>query len=264
MRKISLCIIFLMFASGCSLFRKDIKIDGNLETDRVILFESTNSLEQNNQNIGQLSQNIQSKANSAIKKAPNVEEIPLIKQDASNISMLSGQNLQTIVKLKELNVNLSDRKKELDELKVKIEKLQNDSYKKIKGMWLSIASICAFIFVGSIFLTFLYSPKMGIPLMLCSLTTSIVATFMSTHLHIMVFVGGLIVLVIFIMLIYKAWSDREAFKEGVMSMEISKKKEWTEEIKEKVDHVQSDLTKEKVKQVKKELTDKGYYDLPEK
>ena len=259
-KKFYLILLILMMTPGCCLFRGDPEISGQ----NIRLSEVTTDIEDTTMSINDLSTSIQEKADVAAVKAPDVKEIPEIKVDAGKISVLSNQTLVSVEKLKVLREEFDVKQEEAEKLKEENAKVKDKHAQDIRKMWVTVASIGALMFVGSVLVTIFYSHKLGFALMMASLLISVIATVMYTYMHIIVIVGGLFVLGLLVYMLYNAWADKKALSESVKSLEITKRQAWKDGARERVQQLQSPITKQRVSKVKEELDANGYFAVPQK
>jgi len=264
---IMLCLVLL--TNGCisSWFGKGREpitdSELSLAAEQVRLDAAAFSIKENSTTIHSLSEDITGHADNVIEKHPDIKEVPKIKSSAEKITLLSAQDIRTAEQLQLLNEQLGARDKEIQALKEEVQKWEDESFRKQKKIWIAIMSFSGVGMVVGIFLIISnYAGKLGFTLLAGSGATAAVAYFMVNYAEIIAIAGGILLLAVILYVLYNAWVDRKAVKENVMAMEVSKHRQWDRSMKDKVGRLQSESTKKRVKQVKRNLKDEGYYLMP--
>ena len=261
---LSLILIVLLLSPGCVWSRRKIRDnDVSLVGEQVRLEEAANHIKENSDTITELSEDITEKADDVIRKYPKVEEGLIIKSHSEKITLLSGQNSATADQLKELNEQLGERNEEIQALKDEIQKWEDESYRKQKQIWIAIMSLAAIGMVTGIFLIISnYAGKLGFTLLAGSGATAAVSYFMVNYAGLVAVAGGILLVAVLGYVLYNAWVDRKACEENIMALEVSKHYKWDRNMKDKIQRLQSDSTRKRVKQFKDDLKQKGYYLMP--
>jgi len=262
---IIILFISLFLFNGCGTFSSklpEIPPQGQTSVERTRMDSEVNAIEANSKDIGALTSTISSTSETIHKKNPSLVEMYVIREGASKIKLLNDQNINSVAKLAVISKEISQVDKVVTELKKQIVKYEDESYRKQKSMWIIVSSCAALGLIASIFLTLTYSPKIGVPLMIGCVATIAIATFMAAYIQLVAIAGGFIVFSVLIYFIYRAWIERKALDESIVTMEVTKNAVWNDKVSKKVDALQSPTTKAIVKEKKDELKKKGYYNLP--
>ena len=235
----------------------------SLAAEQVRLDDAAFSIKENSETIKGLSEGITGHAEKVIEKHPEVKEGPKIKADAEKITLLSVQDIKTADQLHLLNEQLGARDSEIQALKEEVKKWEDESFRKQKKIWIAIMSFSGVGMVIGIFLIISnYAGKLGFTLLAGSGATAAVSYFMVNYAEVIAIAGGILLLLVILYVLYNAWVDRKAVKENVMAMEITKHCQWNRSMKDKIGRLQSNSTKKRVQQVKRELHRNGYYLMP--
>jgi hypothetical protein len=273
-------VLVILLCGGCALFGKK-KVDPNPKPDEstarttVIIGKSSlddaaKDLAANSNGITALSDDISKRTEELIKKDPKETQFPEIRKRSDNISFLSKDNLQNVEKLKAVGANLTSAEKKISDLEIaikdrdkKIIEYNNEALKKTRDMWTTVSTFAGLAFLASICITILYSPKIGVPLMTCSIACVSASLFMIEYIHIVAIAGGVISLALMGGLLYQAFIERKALDESVKSFEANKYETWTDDIRRKVNEIQSVTTRQLVKIRKDKMKKDGTLPISE-
>lgn len=275
-RIIVFLILVSLFFSGCTTTKppkKQPPTDTSAGTDvaihRARLGDVTENIQSNSGQIGKLGAGIVGNAEKVIQENPKIKEAITIKSDAEQILGINAETLRDTEKIKEINMTLIDAEKKIKDLNdvitdkdKKIAEFQDQALKRAKDLWLIISSFAALVFVAALCITITYSPKIGMPLMMCAVSTISVSYFMVEYMQIVAICGGVITLGVLGFLLYQAYIERKALKESIVTMEISKHKVWNRQVKKQVEEIQSATTKSLVRDTREAMKKNGYYMLP--
>lgn len=255
-----------IFKIGCKPVPPPSPDDPTVIANRIN--DTVNRIEANSLKIDELVNSSVDSLNTLYKEIPANVSVGNVKDSVGKIKMLNQQNIEEIPQIENDSILVSAYSKTIDSLQKIINRYEDEMYQKQQAIWFMINSFASIGLVASVFIAMYWKPSWGLSLGGGCLATIAISTFIGSHIIMVAWIGGAILAIMFAVFIYKVLREnndvKQAFKEGVVTTEISKYAVWDDKMSKKVDALQSPITKQMVQEVKCDLQKSGYYNLPKK
>jgi hypothetical protein len=195
--------------------------------------------------IQERSDRIKASGDVLLGRAQEITQVQVELQTANaQLKELEAFSKSSLDKQDALSKIIATQKEEIDAYKSGAKRQQ-------QVIWMGVSGLSAIGLVLGIALAIYVSPKTGVGMIVGSLILAPISYFFAQYAAISAIVGGVMFLIVIGYLLVWAAMHRKALVETMISFEVSKNKVWTDpSTKQEVNSIQSNSTKNIVKQVK--------------